>query len=228
MNQDNNIVVFENITKVYHLGGIEIPVLRGVSCEIKKGERVAIMGPSGSGKTTMLNIIGCLDRATSGRYLLEGKDVSKLDDDALSDIRSRKIGFIFQSYNLVPQLNVLENIEMPLFYQQVDEKKTREKAIELARIVGLEDRIKHKPSELSGGQQQRVAIARALMNDPVLILADEPTGNLDSVSGKEIMNFLCELNEKGTTLVIVTHDAGIAKYARKTLTMLDGKIIYDN
>ncbi|MCM8815203.1 MAG: ABC transporter ATP-binding protein, partial [Candidatus Omnitrophica bacterium] len=147
---------------------------------------------------------------------------------ALSDIRSRKIGFIFQSYNLVPQLNVLENIEMPLFYQQVDEKKTREKAIELARIVGLEDRIKHKPSELSGGQQQRVAIARALMNDPVLILADEPTGNLDSVSGKEIMNFLCELNEKGTTLVIVTHDAGIAKYARKTLTMLDGKIIYDN
>jgi len=224
MNQNNTTIKFENVTKVYHLGGIDIPVLRGVSCEIKKGEHVAIMGPSGSGKTTMLNIIGCLDRVTSGKYFLEGKDISTLDDDALSEIRSRKIGFIFQSYNLIPQLTVLENIEMPLFYQQVDEAKTREKAIELAQMVGLGDRIRHRPSELSGGQQQRVAIARALMNDPVLILADEPTGNLDSVSGREIMKLLCQLNEQGTTLILVTHDPNVAKYSRRILKMLDGKI----
>ncbi len=203
---------------------MDIPVLRGVSCEIKKGEHVAIMGPSGSGKTTMLNIIGCLDRITGGRYFLEDRDISTLDDDALSEIRSKKIGFIFQSYNLIPQLTVLENIEMPLFYQQVDEAKTREKAIELARMVGLGERIKHRPSELSGGQQQRVAIARALMNDPVLILADEPTGNLDSVSGREIMKLLCQLNEQGTTLILVTHDPNVAKYSRRILKMLDGKI----
>ncbi len=224
MNQNNTTIKFENVTKVYHLGGIDIPVLRGVSCEIKKGEHVAIMGPSGSGKTTMLNIIGCLDRVTSGKYFLEGKDISTLDDDALSEIRSRKIGFIFQSYNLIPQLTVLENIEMPLFYQQVDEAKTREKAIELAQMVGLGDRIRHRPSELSGGQQQRVAIARALMNDPVLILADEPTGNLDSVSGREIMKLLCQLNQQGTTLIVVTHDPNVAKYSSRTLKMLDGKI----
>jgi putative ABC transport system ATP-binding protein len=228
MNHNNSIVKFENVVKVYHLGGIELPVLRGVSCEIQKGEHVAIMGPSGSGKTTMLNIIGCLDTVTSGKYFLEGKDISTLDDDQLSEIRSKKIGFIFQSYNLIPQLTVLENIEMPLFYQQVDEEKTREKAIELARMVGLGDRIKHRPSELSGGQQQRVAIARALMNDPILILADEPTGNLDSVSGKEIMKLLCELNEKGTTLIIVTHDPNVAKYSGRILKMLDGRISDEN
>ncbi|HXK45223.1 MAG TPA: ABC transporter ATP-binding protein [bacterium] len=224
MNQNNTTIKFENVMKVYHLGGMDIPVLRGVSCEIKKGEHVAIMGPSGSGKTTMLNIIGCLDRITGGRYFLEDRDISTLDDDALSEIRSKKIGFIFQSYNLIPQLTVLENIEMPLFYQQVDEAKTREKAIELARMVGLGERIKHRPSELSGGQQQRVAIARALMNDPVLILADEPTGNLDSVSGREIMKLLCQLNEQGTTLILVTHDPNVAKYSRRILKMLDGKI----
>jgi len=228
MNHNNSIVKFENVVKVYHLGGIELPVLRGVSCEIQKGEHVAIMGPSGSGKTTMLNIIGCLDTVTSGKYFLEGKDISTLDDDQLSEIRSKKIGFIFQSYNLIPQLTVLENIEMPLFYQQVDEEKTREKAIELARMVGLGDRIKHRPSELSGGQQQRVAIARALMNDPILILADEPTGNLDSVSGKEIMKLLCELNEKGTTLIVVTHDPNVAKYSGRILKMLDGRISDEN
>lgn len=228
MAQNNSIVRFENVTKVYHLGGVELQVLRGVSCEIKKGEHVAIMGPSGSGKTTMLNIIGCLDRVSSGKYFLENKDVSTLDDDALSEIRGKKIGFIFQSYNLIAQLTVLENIELPLFYQQIDESKTRQKAIELARMVGLGDRLKHKPSELSGGQQQRVAIARALMNDPVLILADEPTGNLDSVSGKEIMKLLCQLNEKGTTLIVVTHDAGVAKYANRILKMLDGKIINED
>jgi len=228
MNHNNSIVKFENVVKVYHLGGIELPVLRGVSCEIQKGEHVAIMGPSGSGKTTMLNIMGCLDTVTSGKYFLEGKDISTLDDDQLSEIRSKKIGFIFQSYNLIPQLTVLENIEMPLFYQQVDEEKTREKAIELARMVGLGDRIKHRPSELSGGQQQRVAIARALMNDPILILADEPTGNLDSVSGKEIMKLLCELNEKGTTLIVVTHDPNVAKYSGRILKMLDGRISDEN
>ncbi|MCM8758332.1 MAG: ABC transporter ATP-binding protein [Candidatus Omnitrophica bacterium] len=228
MQQNDSIITFDNVTKVYHLGGIDIPVLRGISCEIKKGEHVAIMGPSGSGKTTMLNIIGCLDRVTSGRYLFEGKDISSFDDDALSEVRQKKIGFIFQSYNLIPQLTVLENIEMPLFYQHLDERKTREKAMELAKMVGLGDRIKHKPSELSGGQQQRVAIARALMNNPLLILADEPTGNLDSVSGREIMKLLCELNEKGTTLIVVTHDAGVAKYARRIIRMLDGKIVDEN
>lgn len=228
MDQNKNIIVLDNVTKIYHLGGIDIPVLMGISCEINKGEHVAIMGPSGSGKTTMLNIIGCLDRVSSGKYFLEGKDISILDDDALSEIRSKKIGFIFQSYNLIPQLTVLENIEMPLFYQQVDENETRKKAIEFATMVGLADRLKHRPSELSGGQQQRVAIARALMNDPVLILADEPTGNLDSTSGREIMKLLCELNEKGTTLIVVTHDAGVAKYAKRTLKMLDGRIVNEN
>ncbi len=228
MNYQNHIIRLEEITKVYHLGEIDISVLKGVSCVIEKGEHVAIMGPSGSGKTTMLNIIGCLDTMSSGKYFFENNDISCFDDDALSEIRNRKIGFIFQSYNLIPQLTVLENIEMPLFYQHFDEAKTREKAIELARMVGLEDRLKHRPSELSGGQQQRVAIARALMNDPVLILADEPTGNLDSVSGKEIMDLLCGLNEKGTTLIVVTHDANIARYSRRILRMLDGKISNEN
>ncbi|MGB9641889.1 MAG: ABC transporter ATP-binding protein [Candidatus Ratteibacteria bacterium] len=228
MNQNNTTIKFENVTKVYRLGGIDIPILRGISCEIKKGEHVAIMGPSGSGKTTMLNIIGCLDRVTGGKYFLEGRDISTLDDDALSEIRSRKIGFIFQSYNLIPQLTVLENIEMPLFYQQVEEAKTREKALELAEMVGLGDRIRHRPSELSGGQQQRVAIARALMNDPVLILADEPTGNLDSISGMEIMKLLCQLNQQGTTLIVVTHDPNVAKYSSRILKMLDGKISNEN
>ncbi len=228
MDQNNTIIRLENISKIYNLGSVSLPVLRGVSCQIKKGEHVAIMGPSGSGKTTMLNIIGCLDRPSSGQYILEDKDISMLDDDQLSEIRGKKIGFIFQSYNLIPQLTVLENIEMPMFYQQVEEEKARHKAIELAKMVGLGDRVNHRPTELSGGQQQRVAIARALMNDPVLILADEPTGNLDSISGREIMKLLCELNEKGTTLIIVTHDANVAKYSKRILKMLDGRIVNED
>ena len=218
------IIRLDGISKTYKLGKVEIPAIKGISFSITKGDHLSIMGPSGSGKTTLLNILGCLDRPTAGKYLMQERDISFLSDDELSEIRSRRIGFIFQTYNLIPQLTVLENIGIPLFYQGVEEKTIREKAHELAKRVGLENRIKHRPAELSGGQQQRVAIARALINEPVLILADEPTGNLDSVTGKEIMELLAVLNEEGKTLVVVTHDTVVVEYSRRTVRMLDGKI----
>ncbi|MCX8082594.1 MAG: ABC transporter ATP-binding protein [bacterium] len=222
------ILKLENITKTYTLGHLQIPVLKNIFLTIEKGAHISLMGPSGSGKTTLLNILGCLDRPTSGRYYIDGKEVSSLNDDELSEIRSRKIGFIFQSYNLIPHLTVIENIGLPLFYQGIDEKIITEKSIEMADIVGLGDRIKHKPAELSGGQQQRVAIARALINNPSFILADEPTGNLDTKTGKEIMELLKNLNEKqGTTLFIVTHDINISAYGKLTIRILDGEIIND-
>jgi putative ABC transport system ATP-binding protein len=218
------IVEIENLKKAYWLGPTPLPVLHDVNLAIDEGECIAVMGPSGSGKSTLLNILGCLDRPTGGSYRLGGQDVSQLDDDALSRIRGLHIGFVFQSYNLIAQLNVLENIEVPMYYQGLSERKSRERAMELAARVGLEHRLHHRPSELSGGQQQRVAIARALANDPLVILADEPTGNLDSESGKEILKILQQLHRQGKTLILVTHDPGVAKLTQKVIYLLDGRI----
>jgi putative ABC transport system ATP-binding protein len=219
-----SIVAIENLSKVYSLGTLELFALRNLSLNIEQGEYVAIMGPSGSGKSTLLNMLGCLDRPTKGTYRLAGKDVSRLNDNELSAIRGAQIGFIFQSYNLIAQLNVIENIEVPMFYQGVGERASEQRAHELAGMVGLGDRLKHRPFELSGGEQQRVAIARALVNNPVIILADEPTGNLDSESGREILNILDDLHTQGKTLIVVTHDPNTAKRAQKTIHLLDGQI----
>lgn len=219
------IAELRDVTKVYKMGQNEVHALRGVSFKIEKGEFWAIMGPSGSGKSTLLNVLGCLDRPSSGDYILGETNVARMNDQELSSVRGRMLGFIFQSFNLIPQLSVLENIEVPLFYQNIPEKKARAKAMELARKVGLGERTEHRPYELSGGQQQRVAIARALVNDPLLILADEPTGNLDSKTGNEIMAMLGELNALGTTVVMVTHEDDIADHAEKILTVRDGRIL---
>jgi len=218
------IVAIENLCKVYQLGSLELFALRDLDLSIEQGEYVAIMGPSGSGKSTLLNVLGCLDRPTNGTYQLGGEDVSKLDDDELSKIRGSRIGFVFQSYNLIAQLNVIENIEVPMFYKGFSEHDSAERAKELAAMVGLGDRIKHRPSELSGGEQQRVAIARALANKPLIILADEPTGNLDSESGSEIMNILGDLHKRGTTLIVVTHDDHVAARTKRSVHLLDGRI----
>ncbi len=221
------IVRFEEVRKTYQMGLVVVEALRGVSIDIQAGEYISIMGPSGCGKSTLLNLLGCLDRPTSGRYDLGGQDVSQLDDDALSAIRGERLGFVFQSYNLIQQLTVVENIEVPLFYQGLPEEESRQRAIELATRVGLENRIDHKPYELSGGQQQRVAIARALVNDPLVILADEPTGNLDSNSGKEILGILDDLHDRGKTLIVVTHDDSIARRASRTIRLRDGIVESD-
>jgi putative ABC transport system ATP-binding protein len=218
------IIELKNLLKHYVMGAVTVKALRGVDLAFEKNEFVTIMGPSGSGKSTLLNILGCLDRPTSGSYHLDGEDVSTMTDDELSDVRSRKIGFIFQSYNLITQLSVIENIEVPLFYQGWSEHDSREKAVELAELVGLGDRTDHKPFELSGGQQQRVAVARSLANDPVMILADEPTGNLDSATGKEILNLLRDLHEQGKTIIMVTHDQSVASITQKIVNMKDGRV----
>ena len=219
-----DVVGIEKLSKIYQLGSVELAALREIDLNIEQGEYVAIMGPSGSGKSTLLNMLGCLDRPTSGRYWLGGKDVSSLDDDELSLIRGKRIGFIFQSYNLIGQLNVVENIELPMFYQGYSEAESYKRAKELAEMVGLGQRLNHRPSELSGGQQQRVAVARALANDPVVILADEPTGNLDSKSGFEILGILDGLHKEGKTLMMVTHDPNISKRAQRIIHLLDGRI----
>jgi len=221
------IVKLQDVRKTYQMGSVSVEVLRGVSVEFFSGEYIAIMGPSGCGKSTMLNLLGCLDRPTSGSYFLDGKDVSKLDDDALSAIRGTRLGFIFQSYNLIQQLSVVENIEVPLYYQGRPEKESREIAIELARMVGLEHRLDHKPFELSGGQQQRVGIARALANDPLVILADEPTGNLDSSSGRDILNIFADLHARGKTIIMVTHDPNIAQLTTRVVRFRDGQVESD-
>jgi len=213
-----------DIWKTYRMGSVQVDALRGVSLAIEQGEMLAVMGPSGSGKSTLLNLLGCLDRPTSGRYVLGDSDVSELDDEELSEIRATKIGFIFQSYNLIAQLNVVENIEVPLYYQGLSERESYERAVELARQVGLGDRLNHLPSELSGGEQQRVSIARALANRPLVILADEPTGNLDSKTGAEILSLLTSLNEEGATIVLVTHDRAVAGICHRTMNMVDGKV----
>jgi len=218
------ILEMRDLCKHYQLGTVELRVLREINLTITSGEYVAIMGPSGSGKSTLLNMIGCLDRPTSGDYILGGQSVSSLNDDELSMIRGKRIGFIFQSFNLISQLNVIENIQVPMFYQGFSEHESSERAIELAEMVGLGHRLNHKPTELSGGQQQRVAIARALANDSLIILADEPTGNLDSTSGSEILDILHALHDKGKTLIAVTHDEGIAKCAERVIRLFDGQI----
>jgi len=219
------IVELKNAVKEYVTGPLRVTALRGVNLRIDPGEYAVIMGASGCGKSTLLNLLGCLDHLTEGDYLLGGESVANLTDDELSEIRSRRIGFIFQSYNLIPQLNVLENIEVPLFYQGVPEHEARDKAAELAERMGLSDRLKHKPMELSGGQQQRVAIARSLVTDPILMLADEPTGNLDSKTGHEILELIDELNAEGKTIVMVTHDDEVARRAQREVRMFDGEII---
>ena len=221
---DTPILVMERLCKSYELGSMELKVLRDIELTIHNGDYVAIMGPSGSGKSTLLNMIGCLDRPTSGDYWLGGQNVSLLDDDQLSLIRGARIGFIFQSFNLINQLNVVENIEVPMYYQGYSENESAERARELATKVGLADRLGHRPSELSGGQQQRVAIARSLANDPLIILADEPTGNLDSESGAEILKILVDLHERGKTLIVVTHDEGISENAGRVVEIFDGRI----
>ena len=220
------VIQIRNMTKVFHLGGgNDVHALRGVSLDIYPGEMVAIMGPSGSGKSTLMNMVGCLDSPTSGEYHLDGLLVSTLVDDELAIARNQKIGFIFQKYNLLPRANAIENVELPMRYSD-NTDNMNERAKEMLKLVGLEERMNHKPNELSGGQQQRVAVARALVNHPAIILADEPTGNLDSVAGQEVMDLLLKLNrEKGTTIVIVTHDPGVASQAQRTIRLFDGKIV---
>jgi putative ABC transport system ATP-binding protein len=221
------IVQFNNVRKSYQMGMFTVEALRGVTFNIAEGDYISIMGSSGCGKSTLLNLLGCLDRPTTGHYLLGGEDVSGMDDDSLSAVRGTRLGFIFQSYNLIQQLSVLENIEIPLYYQDRPEAESRERATILAKRVGLADRLDHKPFELSGGQQQRVAIARALVNDPLVILADEPTGNLDSASGVEILKVFDELHAQGKTLIIVTHDPTVGRRARRTIRLRDGHIESD-
>ena len=217
-----------DLVKNYYLESVVVRALRGVTVRIEEGDFVALMGPSGSGKSTLLNLIGCLDRPTSGQYLLGDEDVSQMDDDQLSEVRSRYIGFIFQSYNLLAQYTVLENIEVPLLYQGIRlDENIKARCMELADLVGLGDRYDHRPSQLSGGQQQRVAIARALVNDPHVILADEPTGNLDSKTSDEIMKLLTKLNRAGKTIVMVTHENDIAAWARRVVRLRDGHIESD-
>jgi len=221
---DMPILVMKQLCKSYQLGTVQLQVLRNIDVTINSGEYVAIMGPSGSGKSTLLNMIGCLDHPTSGQYWLGGRNVFQLNDDDLSLIRGARIGFVFQSFNLIQQLTVVENIEVPMYYQGLSEHESAERAKELAAMVGLGDRITHRPSELSGGEQQRVAIARALANEPLIILADEPTGNLDSESGSEILKILVDLHKQGKTLIVVTHDEGIATDAQRTIRLFDGRI----
>ncbi len=222
------VIELRGVEKHYQMGDTLVKALQGVDLKIRRGDYIAILGPSGCGKSTMLNILGCLDQPSVGQYLLDGIDVSRLSDDELSQVRGKKLGFIFQSYNLIQQLTVVENIEVPLYYQGVPEKESREIAVELAHKVGLGKRLDHRPTELSGGQQQRVAIARALSNDPAVILADEATGNLDSKSGNDILEIFDTLNAGGKTLILITHDEGMARRTSRVIRLKDGAVAYDS
>ncbi|MBL7645148.1 MAG: ABC transporter ATP-binding protein [Candidatus Hydrogenedentes bacterium] len=223
----SSIVRLENVRKTYQMGSESLDALGGINLDILEGDYCAIMGPSGCGKSTMLNILGCLDRPTSGHYILGDTDVSQMPDDDLSEIRGARLGFIFQSYNLIQQLTVLENIEVPLYYQGIPQEVCREIAEEMAEKVGLGHRLNHKPFELSGGQQQRVGIARALVNDPIVLLADEPTGNLDSRSGAEILGLFDELHQQGKTIIMVTHDDEIGRRSQRVIRLRDGLVERD-
>lgn len=223
------LIQLHDITKTYQTGEVEVRAVRGVTLEIGAGDFVAVMGASGSGKSTLMNILGCLDRPTSGRYLLDGVDTSELSNDQLADIRNQKIGFVFQSFNLLARTSALENVELPMLYRQerLSSKEQHSRALRSLEIVGLSDRAEHKPNQLSGGQQQRVAIARALVNEPPVLLADEPTGNLDSRTSVEIMGVFQKLNERGITILMVTHETDIARYAKRNIVMRDGLVISD-
>lgn len=219
------MIELENITKIYRMGKVEVPALRGINLTIDAGEMMAIVGVSGSGKSTLMNIIGFLDKPTLGTYFLEGVDVSRLNDDKLAEMRNKKVGFVFQIYNLLPRATALANVELPLVYSRGGQRRKR--SLEALERVGLGHRANHKPTELSGGEQQRVAIARALVNNPSIILADEPTGNLDSVSTNEIISIFCRLNQEGITIILVTHEMEIAHQAKRIIRLLDGRIISD-
>jgi putative ABC transport system ATP-binding protein len=221
------MIKLANITKTYHMGSEELAVLNDISLSITQGELIAIMGPSGSGKSTLMNIIGCLDRPTSGTYLFEDREINTMTDDELAAVRNKKIGFVFQTFNLLPRFSALKNVEVPLIYSGIPARVRSERALPMLEKVGLADRVQHKPTELSGGQQQRVAIARALVNNPPLLLADEPTGNLDSRSGEDILNILTQLNQQGVTIVIVTHDKDVAGRCTRNITLKDGRITSD-
>ena len=227
MNDSHRAIDVRDVTKTYSLGDVKVEALRGVTFTIARGEYVAIMGPSGSGKSTLMNLLGCLDRPTSGRYFLDGSDVSTLGDDQLAAIRLKKLGFVFQGFNLLPRTTALKNVALPLFYAGIRAKTRNATAADQLREVGLGDRMDHKPSELSGGQQQRVAIARALVNDPAVVLADEPTGNLDSQTSEEIMGLFHQLNDGGRTIIMVTHDEDVARHARRIIRLRDGRIVDD-
>ena len=221
------MIKIKGISKVYSMGDIEVNALMDVNLRIGDGEFVSVMGPSGSGKSTLMNILGCLDKPTSGKFFLDGKDVSGLDDDALAGIRNKKIGFVFQSFNLLPRMTALHNVELPLIYSGIRREQRVQMAMKALEKVNLTDRVMHQPNELSGGQRQRVAIARTLVNNPSIILADEPTGNLDSKSGQEIMEIFKLLNREGVTILLVTHEKNIAEYSKRIVTFRDGRIIED-
>nr|WP_314286986.1 ABC transporter ATP-binding protein [uncultured Capnocytophaga sp.] len=223
-----SLLEIRNIRRDFKLGTEVLQVLKGINLSIEKGEYVALMGPSGSGKSTLMNILGCLDTPTSGEYILNGKDVSKMSDSELADIRNKEIGFVFQTFNLMPRTTALDNVALPMVYAGVNKEKRHQRAKEVLKLVGLEDRMLHKPNELSGGQRQRVAVARALVNQPSIILADEPTGNLDSKTSYEIMNLFDEIYQKGNTVILVTHEEDIAHYAKRIIRLKDGLIETDN
>jgi len=219
------MIELKNVHKVYPMGEVSVPALRGINLTIHPGEFVAIMGPSGSGKSTLMHLLGCLDLPSDGVVQLDGKDITKLDEDTLAQIRGKKVGFVFQTFNLIPTLTAQENVELPLFFQGVPREKRRARAAELLRKVGLDGRLHHRPAQLSGGERQRVAIARALANDPEIILADEPTGNLDSESGKAILELLAQLHREGKTIILVTHNPEAAAYAQRIVRIRDGRLV---
>jgi putative ABC transport system ATP-binding protein len=225
MAENSCVIHFENIHKIYYMGGEDVHALRGIDLEVSRGDFLAIMGPSGSGKSTLMNIIGCLDTPTDGSYVLNGQEVALADDDELAAIRNKEIGFIFQTFNLLPRASALRNVELPLVYAGIPAAERKERAIDILTKVGLGDRYKHKPNEMSGGERQRVAIARALMNNPSVILADEPTGNLDTKTGEEILRLFHEINQEGKTVITVSHDFEVAEHAERIITLRDGEIV---